>query len=104
MLSVLVLTGSALISRLRHQASFSTEGREGSLSRRSRRRSRTDPIATVGRELRPSKPDIHPWGIPSRRPCKMNPHLKTLSELVDQILGHYRIVEQIGAGGMGVVY
>ena len=27
-----------------------------------------------------------------------------MSELVDQILGHYRIVEQIGAGGMGVVH
>ena len=27
-----------------------------------------------------------------------------MSALVDQVLGHYRIVEQIGAGGMGVVH
>src|SRR5208283_1855458 len=26
------------------------------------------------------------------------------SEFVGQVLGHYRIVEQIGAGGMGVVF
>jgi eukaryotic-like serine/threonine-protein kinase len=26
------------------------------------------------------------------------------SQLVGQILGHYRIIEQIGAGGMGVDY
>lgn len=30
--------------------------------------------------------------------------MATPSQLVGQVLGHYRILEQIGAGGMGVVY
>ena len=30
--------------------------------------------------------------------------MESPSEFLGRVLGHYRIVEQIGAGGMGVVY